>query len=217
VQGKLFGKRSQAFAEAVIEATSTALSVGGASIAPPTATSSVQALSATARFVGGAGAAKFAAEEADARAVTVADTAAALTVGGAGVDIGGDGIRGATLAVGAADSSATALCVGGADATVRYTRWAAHTVHAALLSLCTAGEGSASVADLRVGAACTIHASRRSRLAAGDASASAAGRATKRTSGTLAINAVAATALLVLITLLRGGLAEVVGSSLADA
>jgi hypothetical protein len=196
----------------------TAVSGGDAALAFRGATGSVLASTATARFVGGAGAAKFAAEEADARAVTVADTAAALTVGGAGVDIGGDGIRGATLAVGAADSSATALSIGGAGATVRYTRWAAHTVHAALLSLCTAGEGSASAADLRVGAARTIHASRRSRLAAGDASASAAGRATRWTSGALAALAVAATALRIPLAVLPFALtAWRVGSSLTDA
>jgi hypothetical protein len=89
-------------------------------LAKPLATGSVRsARSATARFAGGAGPLRFAAEEADAgRAVTVADTAAALTVSGAGVDIGGDGIRGATLAVGA-DSSATAQSFGGAGPAIR--------------------------------------------------------------------------------------------------
>ena len=87
MQGKTWGKRSDWFAYAVIEATSaTAVSVGLA--APPArwkATGSVlSANSPTARFASGAGAASFAAEEADAYADNVADIAAALIVGGAG-------------------------------------------------------------------------------------------------------------------------------------
>ena len=156
VQGKPCGKQSKkALAVLAGEIATALIVIGEARASRGGATDSVHAISGTARFAGDAGVAMHAARSAAVDTVyRSADIATALTVGGAGAGIGLAEIRGATLAVGA-DSSAAALSVGGAGATVRYSRGAAHTVHAALLSLCTAGEGSASATDLRVGAART--------------------------------------------------------------
>jgi hypothetical protein len=95
VQGEQFGKRSEWFAGAGGAAgtenasSATAFSVDGAARARPEATGSVLSANSasTAVFVGGAGAASSATEEADAGSganVGCAETVAALSVGGAG-------------------------------------------------------------------------------------------------------------------------------------
>ena len=98
--------------------TATALSVVGTWLGTRRATGPSVLTSATAvttRFAVGAGAARRAASRAEA---VGANSAAALTVGAAGVVSARGAIRDATLAVGA-DGSATALSVGGAGSAVR--------------------------------------------------------------------------------------------------